>query len=416
MALTDIKARNARAQDRPYKLFDADGMYLLVQPNGAKYWRLKYRHAGKEKVLALGVFPEISLKKARDRRANARLAIADRLDPAAARKSEKLLANLRAGNTFEMVAREWWEAKRHGWSATYQAAVMSRLEMDLFPKLGALPITDIEAPALLEVIRGIEQRGALELAKKAFGAAGQVFRYAIATARAKSDPSRDLRGAPKTRDVQHYARLTEADLPEFLEKLEAYDGNLLTRLAIRLLMLTFVRTGELRGARWTEFDLSKREWRIPAERMKMGVQHIVPLSKQAVAVLEEIKTLSGTREHVFPNEHHPQKCMSENTILFGLYRMGYRGRATGHGFRATASTILNEQGWNRDAIERQLAHSEKDDVRAAYNHAEYLPERRRMMQHWADYLDSRRPGAKVLRLAASRTEPLRSPLDRVAVS
>ena len=398
MALTDIRAKSARPQDKPYKLSDADGMYLLVQPNGAKYWRLKYRHAGKEKVLALGVFPEVGLKTARERRANARHMLASRRDPAAERKSEKLLANLRAGNTFETVAREWWEAKRNAWSTAYQSAVLSRLEDDLFPKIGALPITEIEAPALLEVIRGIERRGALELAKKAFGAAGQVFRYAIATARAKSDPTRDLRGALKTRDVQHYARLTEADLPEFLEKLDAYDGNLLTRLAIRLLMLTFVRTGELRGARWPEFDQAKREWRIPAERMKMGVQHIVPLSTQAVAVLEQIRNLSGKRDHVFPNEHHPQKCMSENTILFGLYRMGYRGRATGHGFRATASTILNEQGWNRDAIERQLAHSEKDDVRAAYNHAEYLPERRRMMQHWADYLDARHVGAKVISL------------------
>lgn len=396
MALTDVKAKSARPREKPYKLSDADGMYLLVQPNGAKYWRLKYRHAGKEKVLALGVFPEVSLKAARERRANAKSTLSDRRDPGAERKSEKLLANLRAGNTFETVAREWWEAKCNGWSAAYRTAVMSRLEQDLFPKIGALPITEIEAPALLEVIRGIERRGALELSKKTLGAAGQVFRYAIATGRAKSDPSRDLRGALKTREVRHYARLSEADLPEFLKKLEAYDGNLLTRLAIKMLMLTFVRTGELRGARWNEFDFTKREWRIPAERMKMGVQHIVPLSTQAVAVLEQIRKLSGNRDHVFPNEHHPQKCMSENTILFGLYRMGYRGRATGHGFRATASTILNEQGWKPDAIERQLAHSEKDDVRAAYNHAEYLPERRRMMQHWADYLDAGKIGAKVV--------------------
>lgn len=231
--------------------------------------------------------------------------------------------------------------------------------------------------------------------------AGQVFRYAIASGRAKHDPSRDLKGALKTREKQHYARLSEADLPEFLAKLDGYDGNTLTKLAMKLLVLTFVRTGELREAKWPEFDLDKREWRIPAERMKSRAEHLVPLSTQALAALKQLHEIAGGREHVFPNEHHPLKPMSENTILFALYRMGYRGRATGHGFRATASTILNEQGWDADVIERQLAHKEANKVRAAYHHSEYLAERRKLMQAWANYLDASKLGAEVIPLRRS---------------
>jgi integrase len=240
---------------------------------------------------------------------------------------------------------------------------------------------------LLDVLRAIEQRGAFEIAKKTLVIAGQVFRYAIATGRTKSDPTRDLRGVLASRERRHYAALKREELPEFLGKLATYDGNLLTQHAIRLLALTFVRTWELRGAKWPEFDLERAEWRIPAERMKMREEHIVPLSRQAVTVLEEIRALTGTREHVFPNEHHPMKPMSENTILFALYRMGYRGRATGHGFRATASTILHEMGYRSDVIERQLAHAERNQVRAAYHRSEYLADRRTMMQTWADLLD-----------------------------
>jgi integrase len=244
----------------------------------------------------------------------------------------------------------------------------------------------------------VEKRGALELASKTLIISGQVFRYAIATGRANRDPSRDLRGALQTREVKHYNALKESELPEFLEKLDTYDGSKITKLAIRLLMLTFVRTGELRAAIWKEVSTDKAEWRIPAERMKMGQEHIVPLSKQALEVLEQLRDVVGEREHLFPNEHNPKKCMSENTILFALYRMGYRGRATGHGFRATASTVLNEQGWRADAIERQLAHSEKNKIRAAYHRSEYLPERRKMMQAWAEYLDGLRRGAPVVPL------------------
>lgn len=395
MPLTDIQVRNAKPKRAPYKLADAEGMYLLVKSTGAKYWRLKYRYGGKEKVLALGVYPDVRLPDARQRRADARAALAENRDPGFERKSEKRVAAFRAGNTFEGVAREWWETKRNGWSASHTQATLHRLEKELFPGLGGRPVAEIEAAELLDVLRRVEARGALELASKTLIVAGQVFRYAIATSRAKSDPSRDLRGALKRREVRHYNALKESELPEFLKKLDAYDGNDMTRHAIRLLMLTFVRTNELRAAKWTEFDFDKGEWRIPAERMKTRAEHLVPLAAQAIAVLEKIKALSGNREHVFPNEHNPQKWMSENTILFALYRMGYRGRATGHGFRATASTILNEQGWRADVIERQLAHAEKNKVRAAYHRSQYLDERRRMMQGWADYLNGLASGAKV---------------------
>ena len=397
MPLTDTEAKNAKPQDQPYKLTDGEGMYLLVKPNGGKYWRLKYRVAGKEKVLALGVYPAIKLQAARKRRMEARELLTGGKDPGGERKAEKRYKRVLAGNTFEAVAREWYDNQREKWSAAHAGAVLTRLERELFPGLGARPIAEIDAPELLDVLRGIERRDALELVSKVRIIAGQVFRYAIATGRAKHDPSRDLRGALKTREVRHYARLSEAELPEFLVKLETFNGELLTRLAIKLLVLTFVRTGELRGATWTEFDTDKHEWRVPAERMKTRAEHLVPLSAQAIEVLERLKEITGTREYVFPNEHHPKRPMSENTILFALYRMGYQGRATGHGFRATASTILNEQGWDADVIERQLAHKEANKVRAAYHHSEYLAERKKMMQGWADFLDAKqRAGEKVV--------------------
>jgi integrase len=392
MALTDPAVKNAKPAEKPYKLADGNGMYLLVSPAGAKYWRLKYRYSGKEKVLALGVYPKVTLRDARRRREEARDRLAQGVDPGAARKAGKREARLSASNTFEAVARDWYEVSKGKWSDRHAGAVLRLLERELFPALGSEPIASIEAPQLLDVLRGMERRDVLELASKVRVMAGQVFRYAIVTGRAKQDPSRDLRGALKTREQRHYAKLDEADMPEFLARLDAYDGNLITKLAIKLLVLTFVRTGELRGAKWTEFDMEKREWRVPAERMKTRVEHLVPLSDQSLSVLTQLRAISGSREFVFPNEHHPLRPMSENTILFALYRMGYRGRATGHGFRATASTILNEQGWDPDVIERQLAHKEANKVRAAYHRAEYLSDRKRLLQHWADYIDRQRRG------------------------
>jgi integrase len=401
MPLTDTAIKNAKPTAQSYKLADGEGMYLLVHPRGAKYWRLKYRHAGKEKLLALGVYPEIKLQSARKRRMEARELLAHGTDPGAERKGVKRAARLLAKNTFEAIGLEWHENQRGKWSKAHAGAVMTRLKRELFPALGPRPIAELDASELLDVLRGIERRDALEVVAKCRVIAGQVFRYAVASGRAKHDPSRDLKGALKTREKQHYARLSEADLPEFLAKLDGYDGNALTKLAMKLLVLTFVRTGELRAAKWGEFDFDKREWRIPAERMKSRAEHLVPLSMQALAALKQLQDITGGRELVFPNEHHPLKPMSENTILFALYRMGYRGRATGHGFRATASTILNEQGWDADVIERQLAHKEANKVRAAYHHSEYLAERRKLMQAWGDYLDASKVSADVIPLRRS---------------
>ena len=308
-------------------------------------------------------------------------------DPGETKKEAKRLATLKNANTFEVVAREWFEKRKHEWAPITAEKALGRLEAHILPKLGPRPIADITAPEVLAMLRAVEDRGTLETARRVMNISGQIFMYAIATGRAERNPVPDLRGALKTPVVRHHSFLKENELPLYLEKLEAYDGSLQTRLALRFLLLTFVRTNELRAAQWTEIDWDKAEWRIPAERMKMKELHIVPLSRQTIAVLRELEKHSGNRQYVFPNEHRPATFMSENTMLYALYRMGYHSRATGHGFRSTASTILNENGFRADVIERQLAHSERNSVRAAYNHAQYLPERRQMMQWWADYLD-----------------------------
>ena len=400
---TDKQAKYAKADKKPYKWGAEHGLYLLVAPDGSKYWRFKYRYAGKEKLLGLGVYPETSLKEATTRRDRLRTMLREGLDPGAEKKAAKGALRLRVANTFQAVALEWYELRRSSWSKAHAEAVEDRLERDLFPTLGAIPVADIGAPKLLECLRKIEARDALVVASKARVIAGQVIRYAISTGRASVDPSRDLKGALKVREQNHYARLAESDLPEFFARLDAYDGSPVTKAAIRLLILTFVRTIELRGATWSEIDLGKREWRISAERMKGGIEHLVPLSEQALAALRELEALTGDGDFLFPNEHHAGKPMSENTILFALYRMGYRGKATGHGMRATASTILNEQKWRPDVVERQLAHRERNKIRAAYHHSEYLPERKKMMQAWADFLDAkRREGDKVVSITRKR--------------
>jgi integrase len=387
MSLSDAKARNAKPRSKPYKIADGEGLFLVVTPAGGKYWRLKYFIAGKEKLLALGVYPEITLADARERRAQARKVLALGHDPAEAKKEAKRLAILKSDNAFKVIGLEWYEKRKHEWAPSTARAVLSRLERHIFPTLGPRPITDIAPPEVLAVLRVIEEKGLLETARRMMQVCAKIFMYAIATGRADRNPVPDLRGALKTPIIKHRSFLKASDLPEYLEKLDAYDGELLTKLALRLLLLTFVRTTELRGAEWPEFDWDKAEWRIPAERMKMKTQHIVPLSSQSIAVLQELKSVSGKHRYVFRNQHNPETYMSENTMLYALYRMGYQSRATGHGFRSTASTILNDNSFQGDVIERQLAHDERDAVRAAYNHAQYLPERRRMMQWWADYLD-----------------------------
>jgi integrase len=387
MSLSDAKVRNAKPRIKSYKIADGEGLFLVIMPSGSKYWRLKYFFAGKEKLLALGVYPEISLADARERRAQARKVLAAGNDPGEAKKEAKRLVILKSDNSFEAVAREWLEKRKHEWTPSTARTILFRLETYILPKLGPRPIADITAPEILAVLRVVEARGALVLAGRLKQYCGQIFMYAIATSRAERNPVPDLRGALKTPVTKHYSFLNASELPQYLKKLEAYDGSLETRQALRLLLLTFVRTKELRGAQWQEIDWEKAEWRIPAERMKMRELHIVPLSRQALAVLRELEKHTGNRQHVFPNQHSPATFMSENTMLYALYRMGYHSRTTGHGFRSTASTILNEHDFRADVIERQLAHGERNTVRAAYNHAQYLPERRKMMQWWADYLD-----------------------------
>ncbi len=386
MSLSETKVRNAKPKPRPYKLFDGEGLFLLVAPSGSKYWRMKY-FFGKEKLLAFGVYPEISLADAREKRAQAKKALAAGNDPGEVKKEAKRLAVSNASNSFETVAHEWQEQHRHEWAPGTLRVKLIYLDNYLLPKLGPRPITAITAPEVLELLRGIEGKGALDTARRVMQMCGQIFRYAIATGRLERNPVPDLRGALKTPVVKHHSFLKANELPRYLKALKRYDGSKPTKLALRLLLLTFVRTKELRAAEWAEIDWEKAEWRIPAERMKMREEHIVPLSRQAVEVLRELEELTGHRRHLFPNEHNPDGFMSENTMLYALYRMGYHSRATGHGFRSTASTVLNEHEFRGDVIERQLAHGDRNRVRAAYNYAQYLTERRQMMQWWADYLD-----------------------------
>jgi integrase len=387
--LTDTAIKGAKPGNTIKKLSDGNGLTLLVYPNGSKYWVYRYRYLGKEKTLSLGIYPLVSLADARRKLFEARTLLSDGQDPSEARKEAKRQAILSAENTFEAVAREWVAMKGAAWTPRYADFITNRLEKDLFPPLGARPINDITAPELLSAVRLIEKRGALDLAGRALQYSGQIFMYGIATGRAERNPAGDLKGALKTHVKKNYAHLKAIELPEFLQKVRAYDTrHPQTRLAVTLLLLTFVRTTELRGATWDELDLENAEWRIPAERMKMRRDHIVPLSHQAVSAFRELQRLNGEWKYVFPNPYKPIKYMSENSILYALYRMGYHSRTTGHGFRHTASTILNESGlFSGDAIERQLAHVQGNKVRGAYNHAQYLPERRKMMQWWADYLD-----------------------------
>jgi integrase len=386
MPLTDITVRNAKPKDKTYRLFDGDGLYLEVLPSGGKYWRLKYRYAGKEKRVALGVYPEVPLADARERRFQARKLLAAGLDPSEAKKEAKRLTIQKHENTFEAVAREWHSSRLAKWTPEHATKIMKRLERHVIGRIGPRPIDEITPHELLTVLRKIEEHG-IEIAHRLLQICGQIFLYAVITQRATFNPAASLRGALKPVVKKSYTFIKPNELPAFLKKLEAYDGTILTKMALKFLLLTFVRSGELRGAAWSEIDMDSAEWRIPAERMKMKETHIVPLSRQAIEILKELRPMTGQGEYVFPNQHRFNGPMSENTMLYALYRMGYHSRATGHGFRSTASTALNENGFLPDVIERQLAHSERDKVRAAYNYAQYLPERRKMMQWWADYLD-----------------------------
>ncbi|MDP3835046.1 MAG: integrase arm-type DNA-binding domain-containing protein [Hydrogenophaga sp.] len=405
MALTDTTCKNAKCPPDKVRLrlADSGGLYLEVVPTGGKLWRWKYRYGGKEKRLALGSYPAVSLAMARRARDTARDELKTGLDPVAAKKIAKAAHEAALANNFEVVARAWFEHWKGTKTERHSEYVMRRLEADVFPTLGPRPIAAITAPELLAVVKRIEARGAGDIAKRAWQTCGQVFRYAIAHGRAQRNPAADVRPADalKSRTKTHYARVEAKELPELLRKIEGYRGTPATRLAMKLMAFTFVRTGELIAARWEEFDLEAAEWRIPAERMKMRTPHIVPLSTQAVDIMRALEEMKGLSGLVFQGERDHEKPMSNGAILGALKRMGYGGRMTGHGFRGVASTILHELGFEHAHIELQLAHQERNQVSAAYNFATYLPQRRRMMQDWADHLDQLRQGAKIIPMRAA---------------
>lgn len=393
MALSDVTCRNAKAGEKPAKISDGGGLHLLVQPSGGKLWRLAYRYGGKQKTLALGSYPTVSLLEARRRRDRAKEQLASGIDPSEAKKHQKRSAGIAAANHFEGVAREWFTARRPSWVPGYSARLMRRLEADVFPLIGSKSINSIEPPELLAMVRTVEQRGAVELARRLLQVAGQIFRFAIATGRAQRDPTQDLRGALQSSGPKkHRAALKAPDLPDFARALEAYRGDRSTALGLKLVLHTFVRSTEARFATWSEFENMHGPmplWRIPAERMKARTEHLVPLSPQVVDLLRELRELGRGSDHLFPSGGR-RGVISENTWIYAIYRLGYHSRLTVHGLRGTASTILNEHGFNRDWIERQVAHTERNDVRAAYNSAEWLAGRQSMMRWWSDYLSALR--------------------------
>jgi integrase len=417
MALTDVQVRNAKPGPKQVKLFDGGGLFILITSEGGKRWRLKYRFEGKEKLLALGTYPEVPLRGckdaesgkwidgARDKAETARRQLAAGIDPGEVRKAQKAAKEERGANSFEVVAREWHERFKGKWTEGHAVTIMSRLERDVFPWIGAKPIAEVKAPELLKLLQRIESRGAIETSHRVKTICGQVFRYAIATGRAERDWSVDLKGALKPVTIRHHAAVTEpVKISDLLKSIDGYQGGFVVRCALRLAPLVFLRPGELRQAEWSEIDLDAEQWNIPAERMKMKLPHIVPLSLQSLEILRELQPLTGASRYLFPSGRSFHRCMSNNAINAALRRMGYeKDEMTGHGFRAMARTILDEVLQVRpEYIEHQLAHAVKDVNGRAYNRTSHLVERRRMMQTWADYLDGLKSGAKVL--------PLRQPL------
>lgn len=404
MALTDTAIRTAKAGEKPRKLFDERGLYLEVRPNGSKWWRLRYRFRGKEKLLSLGVYPDVSLKDARERRDAARKLLAHDTDPSEHRKAHKSAKAEAAANSFEVVAREWFAKYSPKWAPSHAGKIIQRLEKDVFPWIGGRPIAEITAPELLTALRRIEERGALETAHRARQNASMVFRYGIATGRCERDPAADLRGAIPPAQSTHFAAITEPGrLGEFLRIVDGYQGTLPVRCALRLAPLVFVRPGELRTAEWADIDLDGMEWRFTVSKTK--VQHIVPLSTQAVAILRELHPLTSRGRYVFPSGRNPRgdRPMSENAILAAMRRLGIgKEEMSGHGFRAAARTILDEVlGFRPDYIEHQLAHAVKDPNGRAYNRTAHLAERRKMMQAWADYLEKIKASGVVVPLKQS---------------
>lgn len=399
MPLTNTAIRNAKSGKKTCKLYDERGLYLEVSPNGGKWWRLKYRFGGKEKRLSLGVYPDVTLKMARERRDNARKLLADNIDPSENRKARKAARAEWEENSFEVIAREWYAKHSANWTADHGDRIIRRFERDIFPWVGNKPIAKVTAPELLSAIQRIEKRGALETAHRALGNCGQVLRYAVATGRAERDPSGDLRGALPAVKEKHFAAITDPkQVAEMLRAMDGYEGSLTVSCALRLAPLVFVRPGELRKAGWADINLNKAEWRYIVT--KTDTQHIVPLSRQALEILNELQPLTGNGRYVFPGARSRERPMSDNAILAAMRRMGIgKEEMSGHGFRAMARTILDEVlGVRPDFIEHQLAHAVRDPNGRAYNRTAHLPERKKMMQQWADYLDKLKAGVDLIPL------------------
>ena len=399
MTLTDTAIRTAKPTEKARKLFDGGGLYLELSPAGGKWWRLKYRFEGKEKRLSLGVYPDVPLKAARDRRDDARKLLASGIDPSANRKATKAARVERDANSFEVVAREWFGKYSAAWAEHHADRILRRFERDVFPWIGGRPVAEITSPELLTVVRKIEARGALETAHRALGNCGQVFRYAVATGRTERNPTGDLRGALPPVKGEHFAAITDPKRTgELLRMIDGYQGTFPVNCALRLAPLVFVRPGELRHAEWAHIDLEAAEWRYTVS--KTQTEHIVPLSTQAVAIMRELRALTGSSRYVFPSARSWERPMSDNAINVALRCMGVpKDEMSGHGFRAMARTILDEVlGVRPDLIEHQLAHAVRDPNGRAYNRTAHLPERRKMMQQWADYLDKLKAGAEIIPL------------------
>ncbi|EAR9443276.1 TPA: tyrosine-type recombinase/integrase [Salmonella enterica] len=396
MSLTDLAIRRSKPKDKPYTLNDSNGLSLLIEPNGSKGWRLRYRFSGKAKLISLGTYPGVSLSDARTARDEAKKLIAGGIDPSEVRKAKKREIESRFGNTFEGIAREWYEKRFDRWSASYAEEMIETFEKDVFPYIGSRPIAEIKPMELLAVLSVLNDRGATEKLRKVRQRCGEVFRYAVITGRAEYNPAPDLVSAFAPHKKEHYAFLKTDELPEFFRILNTYTGSLIVKLAMKLLILTGVRPGELRQAEWCEIDFDNRLWEVPKERMKMRRPHCVPLSEQALNILEQLKPMTGHYQYIFPGRIHHSKPMSEMAMNVLIRRIGYAGRVTGHGFRHTMSTILHEQGYNTAWIETQLAHVDKNSIRGTYNHAQYLDGRREMLQWYADYMDGLEHGENVV--------------------
>lgn len=395
MKLTATEIKAAKPKEKAYKLSDGGGMYLEIFPNGTKSWRLKYRIGGKEKRVVFGVYPTVTLAEARTKRDEAKRILAAGGDPGQEKQAEKQAKIMAVANSFERLALEWHDHKRPNWSAGYASDILEYLNKDIFPYIGSRSITDIKPPEMLAVLRKMEQRGVLDKLKKTRQACRQIFTYAVITGRAENNPVVELASALKAPKQKHFPHLLTEQIPGFLQALSSYSGSMVTRNATRLLMLTGLRTIELRSSEWADIDFDKGVWNIPAERMKMRRPHLVPIASQVKALLEEIHQLTGRGKFVFPGRNDAGKPMSEASINQVIKRIGYDGKATGHGFRHTLSTILHEQGYNTSWIETQLAHVDKNSIRGTYNHAQYLDGRREMLQWYADYMESLENGGNV---------------------